>query len=333
MILVIGASGFIGTYLVKKLVDSGHEVVATGRSERFAGHYGRMGVRYIRFDLGRKEDIDLLPTDGIEAVVLLAAMLPANMPGDEDAQKYIDVNITGTLNILEYCRRNGIRKIISATSYADVSGKWSADVRIDDDTLRDYSLSGDHAVYVISKNAASDLIEYYNNTYGMQGAIFRFPPVYGVGPHSSLYNNGVLRKSGFQIFVDRAVAGEDIEIYGQDTYRDIVYIDDVVDAFCLALESDNAKGIYNIMSGESSSLEQQALDVIDVFTPAGAAKKSKVIRRPDIPNCSASYSFSIEKARRDFGYSPKFVPFHKLVEAYKAELDNPRFPDLFPQEK
>lgn len=328
MIIVVGASGFIGTYLVKRLVEDGKEVVATGRNMRYAEHYAKMGVKYISFDLGRKEDIALLPTEGVEAVVLLAAMLPANMPGEEDAQKYIDINITGTLNVLEYCRKNGIKKIISATSYADVSGKWAADTRLEDDTLRDYSLYGDHAVYVISKNAASDLIEYYNNTYGLQGSVFRFPPVYGVGPHSSLFCNGVLRKSGFQIFIDKALKGEDIEIYGDDVYRDIVYIDDVVDAFCLAIASDKARGVYNIMSGECSSLEQQAKDVVDVFTPDGA-KKSAVVRRPDIPNISKSYSFSIEKARRDFGYCPKFVPFRKLVEAYKKELDNPRFPDLF----
>lgn len=328
MILVIGASGFIGTYLVKKLVDDGKEVVATGRNRRFEEHYRRMGVKYIPFDLSRKEDIAMLPTENVEAVVLLAAMLPANMPGEEDAQKYIDINITGTLNVLEYCRKNGIRKIISTTSYADVSRKWAPDARLEDDTLRDCPLEGDHAVYVISKNAASDLIEYYNNTYDLQGCVFRFPPVYGVGPHSSLYCNGVLRKSGFQIFIDKAVAGEDIEIFGDDVYRDIVYIDDVVSAFCLAIASDKAKGVYNIMSGETSSLYQQALDVVDVFTPEGT-KKSTVIRRPDIPNGSKSYSFSIEKARRDFGYSPQYVPFHKLVEAYKKELDNPRFPDLF----
>lgn len=328
MIVVIGASSFIGTYLVDALVKSGKEVFATARSPRYEKYYRDRGISFARFDLSRKEDIALLPTSGVEAVVLLAAMLPANMAGEEDPYKYIDANITGTLNVLEYCRKNNIRKLISTTSYADLKGHWGEGRPVGDDELRSYELSGDHAVYVISKNAAADLIEYYNNSYGMSGCVFRFPPVYGVGPHSVLYADGVMRKSGFQIFIDKALAGEDIEIYGDDVYRDIVYIDDVVDAFIAALESPRAKGMYNIMSGHGTTLEEQARAVVEVFSrPEGP--RSKIIRRRDIPNGCSSYSFSIEKARRDFGYNPKYITFKQLVEAYRKELESPRFKELF----
>ena len=327
MIVVIGASGFIGTYLVDNLLRRGHQVFATGRSAVAERYYASKGIPFVNLDIARAEDFEKLPSQGVEAVVLLAAMLPAN-ERQEQAAKYIAVNLGGTLNTLEYCRRIGVRKLISTTTYADVSGHWSAEKVIDDDELRSYNLQDDHSEYVITKNAATDLILHYNIAYGMQGCIFRFPPVYGVGPHSQLRTDGVLRKSGFQIFLEKAARGENLEVYGnKDVCRDIVYIEDVCDAFALAIASDKASGVYNIMSGESSTLEQQARDIIEVF---GQGRGSRVVLSPEKKNASRSYRFSIEKARRDFGYNPIYVPFKKLCEAYKAELENPRFPHLLP---
>ena len=329
MIVVIGASGFIGTYLVDNLLRRGHEVLATGRAAAAERYYASRGIPFVDLDISRAEDFGKLPSVGVEAVVLLAAMLPAN-ERQEEAAKYIAVNLGGTLNTLEYCRRIGVKKLISTTTYADVSGHWSADKLIDDDSLRSYNLQDDHSEYVITKNAATDLILHYNIAYGMQGCIFRLPPVYGVGPHSQLRTDGVLRKSGFQIFLEKAARGENLEVYGdKDVCRDIVYIEDVCDAFALAIASDKAAGVYNIMSGESSTLEQQAADIIEVF---GEGRGSRIILSPEKKNGSRSYRFSIEKARRDFGYNPVYVPFRKLCEAYKAELEHPRFPHLLPPE-
>jgi len=328
MIVVIGASGFIGTYLVDALAKAGYEVTATGRNAKAEKFYASHGIDFLHVDISNKSDFDKLPQKDVEAVVLLSAMIPANEK-QEDSYGYVDVNINGTINTLEYCRKIGCYKLISTTSYFDVKNFWSKDIVIDDDSLRSYNLVDDHSVYVISKNAASDMILHYNEIYGFQGSIFRFPPVYGVGPHCQLRTNGVMRKSGFQIFLEKAQRGETIEIYGdKDVCRDIIYIDDVCDAFVKAIQSDKAKGVYNIMSGESSTLEEQAQAIIEVF---GEGKGSTIKYSPEKKNASISYRFSIEKARRDFGFNPKYVPFKKLCEAYKKELEAPRFPHLLPE--
>ena len=60
----------------------------------------------------------------------------------------------------------------------------------------------------ISKNAANDVMEYYNEQHGMQCASFRLPPVYGVGPHSEIYVNGKYYKTGIQTFIENAEAGK-----------------------------------------------------------------------------------------------------------------------------
>lgn len=326
MVVVIGASGFIGTYLVDQLIENGVSVLATGRNSVAKKYYEGRGIPFVELDITSKKSFSLLPKENVDAVILLAALLPANV-SQENPYLYVDVNIVGTLNVLEYCRENNIKKIISTTSYADLQNLWSADRILMADENRAFRLKGDHAVYVISKNAATDLILYYNEEYGMQGSIFRLPPVYGVGPHSALYVNGKWYKSGFQVFVDKAKAGEDIEIFGnKDVVRDIVYIKDVVMAFINAINSQNAIGVYNITSGESSSLEEQVKDIIEVFSPVD--KRSRIIYRPEIMNNSSSYRFDIEKARKDFGYNPQYVPFKRLVEDYKKEMEKLKYPHL-----
>ena len=159
-ILIIGATGSTGLYLTKHLSENGHKVVATGFKERNLDFYKDRDIEYITIDISKEEDFSKLPTD-VDCVVLLAGMMPARMEG-YDPYKYININIIGTLNTLEFCRQNGIRKIIFAQSHSDVFGHWNTGEYIKDDASRILNYKGDHAVYIISKCAAIDLIEHYH---------------------------------------------------------------------------------------------------------------------------------------------------------------------------
>ena len=232
MVIVMGASGFIGMYTVERLIQDGKKVLATGRNGKMKKQLEALGAAYVSLDITNPEDFKQLPTEGVESVILLAGLLPANVKvditQDENAADYFKVNVVGTINVLEYCRVNGIRKVISCSSYSDVSGAWRKGYAIKESEPRSFKFTGDHAVYVISKNAANDVMEYYNQQHGMQCAWFRFPPVYGVGPHSSIYVNGKLYKSGIQTFIENAQQGKDIELWGDPHItRDIVYVKDV----------------------------------------------------------------------------------------------------------
>ena len=197
MIIVIGATSFIGVHTVTELVNQGCEVLVTGRKNRFKEHYDALGVEYVNLDLNNEADFEKLPKTGVEGVILLAGLLPANAPvnldEDENAADYFRINVIGTINCLEYCRKNDIKRVISTCSYADVRGAWSATKRITEEEPRDFIYTGDHAVYVISKNAANDVMEYYNQQHGMKNAVFRFPTVFGVTPHMSLFVNGEMK--------------------------------------------------------------------------------------------------------------------------------------------
>lgn len=332
MYIIIGASSFIGVYTVEEFLKQGAKVVVTGRNNKFKEHYDKLGVEYYNLDLANKGDFEKLPKENIEGVILLAGLLPANAPvnldEDENAADYFMINTVGTINVLEYCRKNGIKRVISNCSYADVRGAWGKKA-ITEDEPRDFIYTGDHAVYVFSKNAANDTMEYYNQQHGMKNAWFRFPPVYGVGPHDSLYINGTLKKSGLKIFIDNASEGKDICIFGNPNLsRDVVYVKDVAHAFWLAMNSEKTSGLYNMTSGQGVTLEQQAQVIAKLWAPS-ADRISKITYNPDVVNNTSSYLFSMEKAKRDFGFIPKYANFEDMMMDYKKDLDSNKFQELF----
>lgn len=323
MIIVIGGTGFIGTYLVEELITSGYDVFATGRNPAVLEHFQKNNIQHCTLDLADRSSFEKLPKEDVEAVILLGGHLPANVK-QYDPQDYIDINITGTLNVLNFCRESNINKLIFTTSYSDVRNLWIKDQPISADAPREAMLKGDHAVYSISKNAATDLILHYNEEYGLQGAIFRLPPVYGYGPHAEIYVDGKYYKSGFQIFLEKAMTGEPIEIFGdKDVSRDVVYVKDVTRAFIQAIASKTCVGVYNITSGIATTLENQVRDMIDVFSQTGQG--SNIIYSPEKKSNSVSYVFDISKGTRDFGYQPQYVPFKRLLEDYKKEMESRRF--------
>ncbi len=320
MIVVIGGSSAIGKYLIEELLLQGKEICATSRhtlAERFLDN---KNLSHYILDLTNEEDFKKLPTSNVEAVILLAGLLPANEKAHdpERYKKYFETNTLGTLYTLEYCRKNDIKKIIFAQSHSDVAGLWKTKQPITEDDGRSLNLKGDHAVYIISKNSAVDLIEHYRLEYGIQGISLRLPAVYAYSPRSGMWIDGKFIKAGFLIFIERAMKGETIEIWGNHKLvKDIVYVKDVVQAFIGALESDTAYGLYNIASGIPLTLEDEVKQIIDVFSPED--KKSDIIYCPDKPD-TLSYLYDISRAEKDLNYKVHFS-FKELLKDYKKTME------------
>ncbi len=325
MIIIIGATGFIGMYTAEAFLEKGYKVLATGRNEAVGNALSKEGADFLKLDITNKEDFKKLPDEGVEGIILLAGLLPANTTADlveeENAEDYFKVNVLGTINVLEWARKHNVKKVIGACSYSDVSGAWKKDYAITEEEPRNFSFTGDHSVYVISKNASNDVMEYYNQQHHMQCAVFRFPPVYGVGPHGTINVNGKPYKSGIQTFIENAAQGKDIEIWGDsDISRDIIYVKDVARAYVMAMESEKTYGLYNMTSQTSLTLLDQAKAVIEVF---GKDKGSKIVLRPEKKNNTPSFLFSMEKAKRDFSFVPEYTDFKSMMEDYKREMENP----------
>ena len=119
-ILVFGASGDTGKYFVNYFLDhySGKEYKLIALGTKNISYFSDIGIEYHQIDIRKKEQFKNLPKD-VFGVIHLAGMMPARMKG-YDPQKYIDVNITGTLNILEFCRENKVDRILFAQSFGDI---------------------------------------------------------------------------------------------------------------------------------------------------------------------------------------------------------------------
>ena len=322
-ILIIGATGSTGLYLTNHLNQKGYKIIATGYHKRNLESYKKTGIEYITIDISQKSDFDKLPTD-VDCVVLLAGMMPARMEG-YDPYKYLSINTIGTLNTLEFCRINNIPKIIFAQSHSDVFGHWNTGEFIKENANRLLNYKGDHAVYIISKCAAIDLIEHYHQEYNLQSIVFRLPTIYCYWPSDTMYVNGIKKTMAYLTFIKKAIAGETIEIWGNPNIaKDIVYIKDFTQIIEKAIISDTAQGIYNVGTGIPTTLEEQIKGVIEVFSKP--ENKSEIIYCPEKPS-QTSYLYDISKTKKDLNYKVMY-PYLEMLKDMKNEMEKPWIEDI-----
>src|SRR5262245_19395103 len=153
MIIVTGATGFVGRYLVDHLVKASEQVIACGRTSRYARFFEDLNVPFVHLDVTQEDDFSKLPADGVDAFVHLAGLIPAAVT-DVKTDAFLRVNTLGTFYALEYCRKNGVRKFVFTTTLYECLEHTV--LPINEAMGRRFLMTGDHAAYVISKIAASD---------------------------------------------------------------------------------------------------------------------------------------------------------------------------------
>ena len=331
-ILVFGAAGFMGSYLISDLVAQGFDVVASDISNVGQDFYKEKNIPYINVDITKKEEFKNLAVASYDAVIHLAATQPANVSANSyDPKEYINVNVMGTLNILEFCRENEIKKIIYASSHRNTQGFWIRNKAITEEDGRAIKFDGEYAMFSISESAAQDCVHHYNAQYGLNGVIFRLPPVYGYGPHTEIFKDGKPIKTGFQIFIDNAKACKPIELWGDaNKGRDIIYIKDVISAFVKALKIKDVKGLFNITSGTRLTLREEAEIIAKVFW--GDDSKPVFIERPDKQNSIDNFLYDIAKAKNELGWSPVYS-FEDMLHDFIKEGQTNTFGYLLEKRK
>ena len=317
-ILVFGSAGFMGSYLLNDLSKSGYDVTASDISEAGEEFCKSLGIRYVNVDITRYEEFAKFENGSYDTIIHLAAHQPANVSKESyDPADYVKVNVLGTLNILKFCKEIGAEKIIYASSHRNTQGLWISDDPISESDGRSVKYDTEYSMFSISESAAQDCVEYYSHQHGLRGIIFRLPPVYGYGPHTEIYKDGVRIKTGFQIFIERAMACEPLEVWGDaNKGRDIVYVKDVIEAFLKTIESDSAKGLYNITSGKRLTLMEEANTIAKVFW--GNNEVPKIIHRPEKENGIDNFCYDISKAKQELGWEPKFS-FEDMLYDYVKE--------------
>ena len=331
-IIVFGASGFIATYLIDELLNQGFKVTASDINDIGREYYKNKNVKFINVDITKKSDFEKLEQCKYYAVVHLAACQPANVGQEQyDARDYINVNVIGTLNILDFCKQNQVGKIIYASSHRNTQGLWSDNKAIREEDGRGLKYSGEYAMFSISESAAQDCVMHYQAQYGLTGVIFRLPPVYGYGPHTEIFKDGKPIKTGFQIFIEKAMACQPLEIWGNgDVGRDIIYIKDVVSAFIKAITNPTVSGLFNITSGNYLTLRAQAEIIAKLFW--GATTQPIFIERPELSNGMDSFIYDNNKAAQELEWIPKFT-FEDMLIDYKKEMESKRYEYLLTKRK
>ena len=146
-IIVLGSAGNLGMYFMDYLNDNidfkKYEVIATGTKDEYPYEFYK--GKYIKVDITKKEDFAKLPKENIHAVIDFAGILPAYLKKD-DPNKYIDVNIKGTLNVLNYCVQAKVDRIAYTQTWADLNGYLKDKKPLKPDLLRKPIFVGDHAI-------------------------------------------------------------------------------------------------------------------------------------------------------------------------------------------
>lgn len=330
-IIIIGASGNLGSYLTKYASEyfdkEKYEIIASGRTKTDV--FKQFNVDFIPVDITVESDFEKLPKENVYAVLLLAAQIPSYMKGYEP-RKYIDSNIIGAFNVLEYCRKNNVDRIIYTQTVFDISLHNEDGKVLKPDLPPKFSYKGDHAMYVISKNTALEMIEHYHQEYGLKKFIFRLPTVYSYSPYQYYHPNGEKKMRPLYQMINKAIKGEDIEIWGDPQYsKDMVHVYDFSQMLCKAVEVNIDKGFYNVGTGMPVTLEEQVRTIIEVFSPE--SNKSKVIYCPE-KKSGGGFLMDVSNAKEELGYVPQYT-CKKLLEDYKKEMEINRFAELRGEKK
>jgi UDP-glucose 4-epimerase len=304
-VLVTGGAGFIGSHLVKALIEQGDQVrvlddLSSGTKENLAGLEIDLIVGDIR-DNGLVERA----TAGVEIVFHLAAMIsPAESM--KDPLRCYDVNVNGTLNVLWKAHVSGAKQVVLASScaiYGDASKASS-----ESDPVNPIS------PYAGSKLAAENVASMFSRVYGLSTINLRYFNVYGPGQMAdSPY------AAAIPIFIAAMHSNMSPTVFGDGHQtRDFVYVSDVVRANLIAAKAERPSGeVYNIAGPTSVSILELLAGLKDIL-PGGGEVVFAPPRPGDILHSRADRS----KAEGALGYRPEIAleqGLQRTVQWYESE--------------
>lgn len=323
-VIVFGATGTLGAPIALHLRKCGYDILAVGHRKSDNGFFADHDIPYLSLDISDANAFVALPTHDVYAVVHFAGALPASMKG-YDATLYISSIVQGTYNVLEYTRRVQADRIVFPQSLFDVSYLFGTKTPIPADSVRIPPYDGDHAMYVIAKNMAVDMIEHYHAVYGIKRFVIRLSRIYLYHPNPYTYTDGIKTMISDRYLIYQAIKGRQIEIWG-DPHRllETISIYDFLQIIQGALSADVQGGIYNVGSG-GSTLEERIKGIVDVFSPIG--NRSKIVYCPHKRN-STQFVLDYSKTSADLGYTPQYSWYDYLLK-FKAEMQTQPFAKLW----
>lgn len=310
-ILVTGADGFIGSHLVEALVKEGRRVKAMALYNSF-GRYGWLDT----IPKAARDKVELVMGDvrdpfsvrdamkGCDAVMHLAALIAIPYSYVAPAS-YVDVNVTGTLNVVQAARDLGLKKVVH-TSTSEVYG-----------TAQVIPIKEDHRIigqspYSASKIGADQMAISYHCAFGTPVAVAR--PFNTYGPRQSL--RAVIPTMALQ-----ALEGGDIKLGSVSPTRDFNYVEDTVNGLIAILDSEKAVGeVINIGSGFEISINDTAKMIGDITGKPLSLKIEAERIRPEASEVERLCCDNT-KAGKLLGWKPKYIGREGLKQGLKRSIE------------
>jgi UDP-glucuronate 4-epimerase len=312
-VLVTGAAGFIGSFVAQALLARGDEVVGvdnlnayydpalkTARLQRLQQHEG---FRFEKLDLADAQGMtELFASGRFERVAHLGAQAGVRY-SIEHPQSYVDSNITGTLNVLEGCRHNGVRHLV----FASTSSVYGANTKMPFSVHQ--AATHPLSFYAATKRANELMAHNYAALFGLPVTGLRFFTVYGPWgrPDMALF-----------LFTKNILAGKPIEVFNHGRHRrDFTYVDDIARGVVRALDrvamadpawnseapdpatSSAPYRIYNIGNNQPVELSRY-IETLERCLGREAQKNLLPLQPGDVPDTWAD----VEDLVRDVGYRP-----------------------------
>jgi UDP-glucose 4-epimerase len=297
-ILVTGGAGFIGKHLIKSLLEKDENVTIfdnfSNSTKKSISSLIKLGVKLVEGDIRQPIDIQNAIKDQ-NIVIHLAAQISVSKSIKNPLETF-EINVDGTRNVLNACEKNGIKKLIVASSAA-VYGEGLPNLKLTEESVTDPI-----SPYGESKLKMEQMIKDLVSKHKINCVILRFFNVYGMG-QSDEYA-GVITK-----FIEKITQNKSLEIFGDGLQtRDFVSIDDIVNSIQNAL-SNNKNGIYNIGSGKATTIKEIAEMIISI------AGKELDIKYSSPKKGDIRFSVGdISLAKKDLKYKPKFELKEKIKQ-------------------
>ena len=300
--LVTGGCGFIGSHLAEMLLALGHEVIildnlACGRKENIMSFIANPKLSFHPVDICDRTAIQD-HFHGVDWVFHLAGLADI-VPSIEQPDSYFQVNVVGTLNVLQSARAAGVRRFVYAAS--------SSSYGIPDTYPTPESSPIDPQYpYALTKYMGEELVLHWAKTYNLPAISLRLFNVYGPRSRTTGTYGAV-----FGVFLAQKLSAKPFTVVGDGTQtRDFTYVTDVARAFISALQSDVIGEAINVGSGDHYSVNRlvELLDGPIEYIP----------KRPGEPDCTFA---DTRKIKRLLGWEPK-VSFDKGVDNMLKSIQN-----------
>jgi len=305
-VFVTGAAGFIGSHVCESLLARGDRVFGLDNFDPFydrslkernlapLSESGRFA--FSEGDIRDPEALNRWGTGIRPDVVVHLAAKAGVRPSVEDPAGYADVNVQGTIRVLDWARERNVPKVLFASSSSVYGGNTKVPFSEDDFVDRPVS------PYAATKKAGELLCHSYCHLFGMNIVALRFFTVYGPRQRPEM----AIRK-----FTRRIMEGKEIELFGDgSSRRDYTYIDDIVSGVLGAIGASPGYRVYNL--GESATIS--LADLVSLIEKACGRPAARRFRPPQPGDVPVTFA-DISRARAEIGYDPR-IPIDRGVSLF-----------------